>query len=401
MTAAHHPWLAPPLDADGEGGPGPRTSRDWALDVGCLVVAAAVAVLALTGDLVSVPPAPGWAFAADAAGATAACAALWFRRGWPVPVGVVTVLASAVAPAAAIAAGVAMYTVALYRRFPLAAAVCALAVPAAAVRHLLRPVTFLPLTAWVLVNALAALTLLAWGMFARARRQLMLSLAERARRAEAEQRERAARVRRLERERIAREMHDVLAHRLSLLSLQAGALEYGSADAADSVSGAARVIRAGAHQALEDLRDVIVVLRDDHDEDAVTAQPRLTDVPTLVEESRSAGAEVRLDDRVIDAEAVPERAGRAVYQVVREALTNARKHAPGRPVAVVIDGSAGSGLTVEVRNPLPAPGAVTAIPGTGTGLVGLGERVLLAGGRLAHGPDDGDFRVHVWLPWPS
>lgn len=393
MTADRHPWLAPHLDGEG---PGPRTSRDWAFDVGCVVVAAAMAALVLVGDLVSVPPAPGWAFALDAVGAGIACGALWFRRRWPVAVGVIAVTAAAVAPAAAVAAGVALYTVALYRRFPLAATVTALTVPAAVVRYLLRPVDVLPLPAWVLVNGLAAGTLLAWVMFARARRQLMLSLAERARRAEADQRLERERVRRLERERIAREMHDVLAHRLSLLSLQAGALEYGSAGAPPAVAEAAGVIQAGAHQALEDLRDVIVVLRDDRDEESVTAQPLLADVAELVEESRAAGAVVELSDRLASRDDVPERVGRAVYQIVREALTNARKHAPGRVVTVVLDGGPEEGVTVEVRNPL-VEGA-SAIPGSGTGLVGLGERAVLVGGRLTHGSEGGEFRVHAWLP---
>lgn len=380
-----HPWLVPPL-ADGR-----RTSRDWAVDVGCVLAAAIVAVFTVAGDLMA--GAGAWT-AVDVAGAALACAALWFRRRWPVPVTAGILAVSAFAPAAAGAAGVGMYTVAVYRRFPVAAAVCASAVPLAALRHALRPVTGLPWSVWLLVNALAALTVLAWGMFARARRGLMLELAERARRAEAAQRERAEAVRRAERGRIAREMHDALAHRLSLLSLQAGALEYAAPEAAE----AAGVIRASAHQALEDLRDVIVVLR----EDGPVPHAGLSELPALAAETRAAGTPVEFDDRVGDAEGLPERVGRAVHHIVREALTNARKHAPGEPVTVLLDGREGEGITVAVRQPLPAPGASpSVIPGTGTGLIGLAERAALAGGRLSHGREGGDFAVRAWLPWPS
>jgi signal transduction histidine kinase len=208
----------------------------------------------------------------------------------------------------------------------------------------------------------------------------------------------------LERDRIAREMHDVLAHRLSLLSLQAGALEFRPDAVPADIAAAAEVIRASAHQALNDLREVIAVLREDAagtGEDL--AHTRLADVPSLVGESRQAGVCIELDNQTGDCDLVPERTGRTVYQIVREALTNSRKHAAGCPVPIRINGAAGSGLTVEIRNPLPGPAKdVPGIPGTGTGLIGLGERVALAGGRLTHGPvDAADFRVHAWLPWPS
>ncbi len=103
--------------------------------------------------------------------------------------------------------------------------------------------------------------ILVWGMFVRARRQLVHSLRERARRAEAEQQLRVEQARHHERERIAREMHDVLAHRISLLSLHAGALEFRPDAPAVEVAKAAGVIRDSAHQALQDLREVIGVLR--------------------------------------------------------------------------------------------------------------------------------------------
>jgi len=95
---------------------------------------------------------------------------------------------------------------------------------------------------------------------------------------------------------------------------------------------------------------------------------------------------------------VPAGVGRHAYRIVQEALTNARKHAPGARVRVAVTGQAEGGLVVEVGNPLRTGGP--ALPGSGTGLVGLRERVQLAGGRLDHGPTStGEFRLRAWLPW--
>jgi signal transduction histidine kinase len=92
--------------------------------------------------------------------------------------------------------------------------------------------------------------------------------------------------------------------------------------------------------------------------------------------------------------------GRHAYRIVQEGLTNARKHAPGAEVRVLVDGSPGAGLTIEVRNRLPL-GAAAQVPGAGAGLVGLAERVELCQGRLEHGATgDGDFQLRAWLPWP-
>jgi signal transduction histidine kinase len=98
---------------------------------------------------------------------------------------------------------------------------------------------------------------------------------------------------------------------------------------------------------------------------------------------------------------VPTSVGRNAYRVVQEGLTNARKHAPGCTVAVSVSGSPGDGLSVEVRNPLPVGGTGSEIPGAGTGIVGLTERVTLAGGKLEHGRAGDEWRLRAWLPWPA
>ena len=130
--------------------------------------------------------------------------------------------------------------------------------------------------------------------------------------------------------------------------------------------------------------------------------PCKTLTPALEKVVRAAGGRVRLRNEVVDPDALPAAAGRTAYRVVQEGLTNARKHATGRPVQVMLEGRPGARLVIDIRNPLPEDGAATSItPGTGTGLVGLTERVQLAGGRLDHEVTAGEFRLRAWLPWPA
>jgi signal transduction histidine kinase len=198
-------------------------------------------------------------------------------------------------------------------------------------------------------------------------------------------------------------MHDVLAHRISLLSLHAGALEFRPEAPPEEVARAAAVIRASAHQALDDLRAMIGVLRDVADGGAPRPpQPTLAALPGLLEESGAAGMRLHADVRLPDLAAVPDAIGRHALRIVQEALTNARKHATSAPVDLRVEGAPGKGLAIEVRNPTFALAAGSPeIPGTGTGLVGLAERATLSGGRLVHGVDErGDFHLRAWLPWP-
>jgi signal transduction histidine kinase len=336
-----------------------------------------------------------------------ACALLPVLLRWPVPGALALAALAAVSPAAIPAATVGTLHVAEWRRFTVAAGVGAAGVVAGAVQGLWRPVGGLPYIWWLVLVAAVEAALVGWGQLTQARRALIASLQERVRRAEAEQGRRVAEARAAERTRIAREMHDVLAHRLSLLATYAGAIEYRPDAPPEQVARAAGVVRAGAHQALDELREVITVLReDDGDGDAAQRpQPGLADLPRLVEECRDAGARVQLDDRVPDPAALPGAAGRTAYRVVQEGLTNARRHAPGEPVQVVIDGRPGGGLLIDIRNPLvnghATAGAGPVIGGSGTGLIGLTERVRLAGGELDHQAADGEFRLSARLPWPA
>jgi signal transduction histidine kinase len=233
---------------------------------------------------------------------------------------------------------------------------------------------------------------LGFGLFIRARRQLVQSLREQADRS-------AEEARAAERRRIAREMHDVLAHRLSLLSVHAGALEFNADAPADEVAEAAGVIRESARSALEELRGVIGVLREDAGESPTEPpQPTLADLPALVDESRAAG--MRISERIELGEApTPAAVGRTAYRIVQEGLTNARKHAPGAAVTLTVS-ALEDHLHVEVRSLAPvAVASGSSLPGAGTGLIGLAERVTLAGGELEHGLDpDGAFVLRARLP---
>jgi signal transduction histidine kinase len=323
--------------------------------------------------------------------------------GRPVAATIVASMLAAVSPAATPPATIGALQVARRRRFPVAVAVAVSGVAAHAVQGLWRSNHGMPYGWWLALITIGYGALLGWGAWAQAREALIRTLRERARRAEAEQGRRVAEARMLERRKIAREMHDVLAHRLSLLATFAGAMEYRPDSSPEQLSRAAGVVRSGVHQALDELREVISLLRDDEpaEGEGIRPQPVLADVPRLVEESRDAGTEVLLREAVEQPAEAPPAAARTAYRVIQEGLTNARKHAAGQPVEVELRGGPGAGLEVRVRNALtpqrPAP------PGWsgGAGLVGLTERVHLAGGQLDHQAIAGEFRLHASIPWPA
>lgn len=409
------------LAADGSRRTGRRTRRDWVVDSVVLVVVALSSTLAL---VLAAEPADGSGFrgpsgfeiGVDLTIGTAALVALWWRRRFPVLLGVVTAFAAVLSAFAGGVAFVMLLTVAIHRRWPWALLVGGANLVAAVLFVLWWGDGTLPRWAWVVVLALATALIAAcigFGMFVRARRQLLASLRERAERAEAEQQRSAEAARQGERTRIAREMHDVLAHRISLVSMHAGALEYSRSAGPEEVAMAAGVIRDNAHRALEDLREVIGVLRDGSADDgdgtaAARPQPTLADLDALVEQTRAAGVPVELV-RDLGDDPVPVTTGRTAYRVLQEGLTNARKHGEGAKVRVRVSGRPGDGLDLEVRNALRparlavAPGgqALPSVPGAGIGLVGLAERARLAGGRVEHGVEADGFRLHVWLPWTA
>ncbi len=174
------------------------------------------------------------------------------------------------------------------------------------------------------------------------------------------------------------------------------------ADAApQDIAAAAGAVRTTAHQALQELRSIVHVLRDDEDGTA-PPQPVAADLPALLAESATAAAS-DADCGDLDLAEVPADTSRTLYRIVQEGLTNARKHAPGSAVEIKLTGTPVDGLSLAITSWLPVGRtAPPAPPGSGTGLIGLRERAVLSGGRIdVTVTEDDRFRLLAWLPWES
>lgn len=361
--------------------------RDWVVDIALFLFAALFGLVMVSARVEAGTAPSDGLFALDQLLGVLGCCALWLRRRWPVGVAIVLLAASSVSELIGGAALVAMFTVTVHRPVKVTAGLFVFGLAASVPFFLLRPEPDAPLFVMVMLTLAIQVAVVGWGLVVRHRRELVLSLRERAARAEAE----AALAQLQAREAIAREMHDVLGHRLSLLSVHAGALEYRPDAPVEDVARAAAVIRESAHQALQDLREVIGVLRAPVQE---LPQPTFGDLSGLAAESARAGMAVVLRNDV--GRDVPDTLGRTVYRIVQESLTNARKHAGGSTVDIAIEDR--DGLSVDVVNTAGQHGTA----GGGHGLTGLKERAALAGGTLTYGPTpDGGWRVSAWLPWPS
>ena len=388
-----------PAGVLGDGSSQGRSLRDWVVDLVLFAFAGGVGLLFLAQTWIEHPTA---ALVLDVVAGGVACVSLWWRRGRPLTVALIVVPISAFSTLAGGAALVAAFSVAVRCPVRVTAGVAALTLAAGAIVSGLYTDGGYDLEGMIIGALLTALAV-GWGMLVGVQRRLLVSMREHTRGLEAEHNLRLEQARRAERTRIAREMHDVLAHRVSLLSVHAGALEYNSGAPPEDVAAAAGVIRETAHAALTDLRDVLGVLRDGETAGRLEApQPTLAELPALVAESRAAGMDVRCTVPAAPDD-VPVALGRTAYRVVQEGLTNARKHAPGALVDVAVAGDPIGWLDVAVLT-RPRVGHIVADgprpPGAGTGLVGLTERVTLAGGRLEHGPTpEGGFDLRARLPW--
>lgn len=328
------------------------------------------------------------------AGALCLSSIVWLRRRAPVAFTLLAVAASLVTTIAGAVPLLGAYTVAAHRRRSVASAVAAVVVLNAAVLQLL--VFPVPDGPWIAAGgALLTAAATGWGMYAQARRHVVELLArevDEARRAAADRQEAT---RRDERRQIAREMHDALGHRLSLIAVHSGALAFRRDRTDADVEDIAGVLRDQARLALDELRAVVTVLRDG-DEPAAGPPPGPQALRRLVDEARQAGLQVTL---VLDAEGLPDGLARTTHRLLQEALTNSRRHGSGLEVRAEVRGAPGGELRIVVEEPGTRP--VTP-PGPESGLAGLRERVILAGGRFAAGPaPGGGFRVHAVLPWPS
>ena len=246
------------------------------------------------------------------------------------------------------------------------------------------------ITIAVLRTAVGPLLALYFG----ARHGMVQALKERAERAERERYLLAEQARADERARLAGEMHDVVTHRVSLMVLQAGALGITAPD--EATRRAAEELRAAGCQALDKLRDLVGILRTAPDGDQTPAIPALA---ALIAESTTVGTPAKLVQEGDPALASPVVA-RTAYRIVREALTNVRKHAPGADVLVRVSYGE-SKVRLSVRNTPVAgrPGSDLAATGSGLGLASLRQRIELVHGTLRAGPAaDGGFCLEATLP---
>ncbi|MEU9113005.1 histidine kinase [Streptomyces sp. NPDC048483] len=251
------------------------------------------------------------------------------------------------------------------------------------------------------MTSLGAAGLFVWlpfvlGLWSRARREVIEGLHERAEHLERTQAARAQQARTQERARIARDMHDLVAHRVSLMVLHAGALEVNTKDA--ETAAAAELIRTTGREALAQLRDVLGVLKSAgaEAESRLGPPPTLVDLDRLLDQSRAAGMAVDRHDEGTPQQ-LPTLLEHAAYRVVQEALTNVHKHA-GQARTDVAVRYQDAGLEITVANAAPH-GRLEPFPGSGTGLVGLRERVELLDGEFVAGPrDDGGFTVSARFP---
>ncbi len=344
-----------------------------------------------------------WLFWIDLSFGVVALGLTFFRRRWPFAVAAATSILGSVSVTANGPGTLATVSLATRRVIWQVVVILLLSVVSSATVPLLQPgTTSGPVWIDYVLGLLSAMAMLAGGMYIGSRRELLWTLRDRAERAEAEQALRVEQGQLNERTRIAREMHDVLGHRISLIAMHAGALAYRTDLTVAETRRTAELIQDTSREALSDLRQVLGVLREgDAGGSGERPQPTFGDLSALVLQAQRAGMRIQYDDRVADSAQMSDQVGRTAYRIVQEALTNVRKHAPGVTVVVRMSGSPTEGVSISIRNPARGVNGLTSAspPGAGLGLVGLGERAKLAGGTLTAQRVDGVFEVTGWLPW--
>ncbi|MCY1144257.1 histidine kinase [Actinoplanes sp. Pm04-4] len=247
-----------------------------------------------------------------------------------------------------------------------------------------------PLVLYATTSVLVVFGAIAWRQRDEARRQL----AEAYRDVELEHAQRALVE---ERNRIARELHDVVAHSMSVIHMQATSAAYRIKDLDPESKAEFGRIAAGTRGALREMRQLLALLRDEDADNELRPMPDLQHLGELADSVRRGGIPVELE--VADTE-LPDTVGLAAYRIVQESLSNVVRHAPGAPTRIRVSVDDGS-LVVVVENDLPTevPRAIEESPAAGHGLVGMRERARLAGGTLQAGPrPEGGYRVEASFP---
>jgi signal transduction histidine kinase len=366
--------------------PGSRPQRSWALDIGCAVAAGAASFAHFSFGQVASPGhlSPG----AGIAVAVLTAAALPVRRLWPGPAFAWTLLAAAVlaqwpdhGALFPVALGISLYTVAVMmrREVALAAAVLVTGV-------MLLAVARAGTHDWGLATSdaiLYAAAVLVIGLYVSTRRAYLAELRDRARRLERERDQSSALSAAEERARIAREMHDSVAHHLTVtVALSDGALR-ALTRAPDQAADAIRDVSGTARQALAETRRLLGVLRTDSGPESRQPLPGLTDLDELLRHVRAAGLPVRYELSGNGPD-LPGAVQLAIFRLVQEALTNTMKHAGPGVTATIRLQLAPSEVRVDVED--DGPGGTVAAGPAGGGLTGMRERISAFGGELEFGP---------------
>jgi signal transduction histidine kinase len=244
----------------------------------------------------------------------------------------------------------------------------------------------------------AVLMAVAIGDAVRTQRASVAAAEERARRAEDSREQEAHRRVIEERLRIARELHDVVAHRLALISVQAGVATHLMHSRPEQATAALGHVRQAANTAVTELGTVVSVLRQDGDPDPTTLPaPGLADLPGLLDTVAATGLRVRFRQDE-PARTLPAAADLAAYRIIQESLTNAHKYGAGGTADLHL-AYRDDGVTIEVSNPVRAPGRDSATAGTRHGLIGMRERATALGGALRAGPISANiFAVRAFVP---
>lgn len=266
------------------------------------------------------------------------------------------------------------------------------------------PLTYSSVAQAVLTATVAVVVVYSVGFAIGSQREAQAATAERLQYLESSRSAQVHQARVSERAEIAREMHDVLAHRISLVALHSGALAYREDIPADQVRETAQLIRTNAHEALKELREVLGVLRDPGavlSQDNTDPLPTLGSLDTLLDNVRAAGLAVtceRVNVSELEIEGLLKSLSRNAYRVIQESLTNARKHAPDASAQVVIAKDAGKRLRITVTNDVSSnPGRKA--PESGFGLIGMAERVRSSEGTFYSGVRNSQFVVEASFPW--
>ncbi|MGW9636665.1 sensor histidine kinase [Nocardiopsis alba] len=368
-----------------------------------LDAALAVALFVLTMVLAATDPVEGAVGAVSVIGGALACAPVAFRDRLPVWVAFVSLVGCVLVAvfgvfqtSLQIALGVALYSVASRRergvsvRIGLFSALCLTVADLSRGEYL-----FAPSALWWVLSVGAAVSI---GYSVRVHRERLADLRDRARRAEERREEEARRRVMEERLRIARELHDVVAHNITLINVQAEVAAHLLREDPDEAERALTHVREGGRSVLAEMSALLSVMRAEEGEGPPTAPaPSLERLSKLVEAFEEAG--VAVDYRVEGAPAgLPSGTDLVAYRIVQEALTNARRHGGGGVRVRLRHGE--GGLSIDVRNPLPpsTERRRRSTEGSGSGIIGMRERVAAVGGNLWTGNVDDGFLVRAFLP---